>query len=403
MNLRRTPFVGAALLFLVSGCATPRPIAPPDVDRLTQGVRTEVIRATIPDTFVQLLDGPQAPVTSGYRDGESARNILVLSAGGRDGAYSAGVLVGWSAAGTRPTFDVVTGISTGALIAPMTFLGERYDQLLMENFTTVRTEDIYRKRPWMSVLWSDSLADSGPLRDRINAQVTDVFLTEIARAHRDGRRLYIGTTNLATGQLTVWDMGAIASGSDPNKRQLFQKVILASCSIPGLFPAVPIEIEVDGRRYIELHADGGISSSMFLHPLMVLETTRNTKTNVYTIVAGKLSPEVRQVHRRFISEFGASVQEMLESRTHGDLVKVFLLSRLIGGSFAVTSIPPEIEVDPDVTRFDPVDMRKLFYAGYARVGNGWRPIPPGVKPDEWLQPRTGTQFITPKKTPSMDE
>jgi predicted acylesterase/phospholipase RssA len=390
MYMRKLPPCISLLLSLALGCAVPHATPPPDVDRLSLGAELAAIRSNFPGTIVQLIDSPQSPVDP--QPGASCRNILVLSAGGKDGAFSAGVLVGWSAAGTRPTFDVVTGISTGALIAPMAFLGQRYDRLLTDSFTTVRTEDIYRRRPWMAVLWSDSLADSEPLRRRIDEQVTDGMLTEIARAHLEGRRLYVGTTNLATGRLIVWDMGAIAAGSDPKKRELFQKVILASCSIPGLFPAVPIEIEVDGRRYTELHADGGISSSMFLHPLMVIGKDGGTKANVYTIVAGKLSSESRYVYRRFISVFDASVQELLESRTRSDLLRVFLLSRLTGGRFAVASIPQEQRVDPDATRFDPEEMKRLFEAGYDRAVIGWRSTPPGVNPEEWLLPRTGTHF-----------
>jgi predicted acylesterase/phospholipase RssA len=190
-------------------------------------------------------------------------------------------------------------------------------------------------------------------------------------------------------------MGGIAAGSDPNKRALFRKVVLASCAIPGLFPAVPIEIEVDGQRYTELHADGAICASMFLHPLMVLDKNGRSKANVYTVVAGKLSPEPRAIKRNFISEFQASVQEMLESRTKGDLFKIFLLSRLIGGTFAVTSIPQDLQVDPDATHFDTQDMRRLFEAGVAQAATGWRPSPPGVDPREWPRPRTGTRFNTP--------
>jgi predicted acylesterase/phospholipase RssA len=248
MNISR-PARGLLLLVAVGGCAAPR-VSPPDVDALG-AARPPVaaIKPNLPDVLVQLLDAPPAPPATGSSPPIPARNVLVLSGGGKDGAFSAGVLTGWSASGTRPTFDVVTGVSTGALIAPLAFLGSRYDQLLRENYTGVRTKDVYRMRPWLSVLWSDALADSSPLQRRIDAQVTDEFLAEIARAHAAGRRLYIGTTNLDTGRLVYWDMGAIAAGTDPNKRDLFRKVLLASCSIPGLLPPVPIEIAVDGRRY----------------------------------------------------------------------------------------------------------------------------------------------------------
>jgi predicted acylesterase/phospholipase RssA len=384
------------LLVIALGCAASRKAPPPGADLLV-GAEEATFRSNFPDALAQLVDSPQTPAAAGENSSAADRNILVLSGGGRDGAYSAGVLAGWSAAGTRPTFDVVTGISTGAIIAPLAFLGPRYDRILADRFTTVRTEDIYRSRLWLAVLWSDSLADSGPLRRLIDEHVTDGLLAEIAQAHHAGRRLYVGTTNLDTGRLTVWDLGAVAAGSDPKKRDLFRKVILASCSIPGLLPPVPIEIEVDGRQYTELHADGGISATMFLRPFMVSGNCRGGATNVYLVIAGKQSPEPRYVKRRFFAVSGASLEELLESRTQGDHYRIFLLCRLAGGRFAVTSIPQELPVDPDSTRFDPTEMGRLFEAGYSRAANGtaWRPTPPGVIPEEWLQPRTGTRFNTP--------
>ncbi len=305
------------LLAIAPGCAAPREAPPPGTD-LLMGAESVTVRSNVPDALAQLIDSPQSPAAAGENASAADRNILALSGGGRDGAYSAGILAGWSAAGTRPTFDVVTGISTGAIIAPLAFLGQRYDRVLADRFTTVRTEDIYRSRPWLAVLWSDSLADSGPLRRLIDEHVTDGLLAEIAHAHHEGRRLYVGTTNLDTGRLTVWELGAVAAGSDPKKRDLFRKVILASCSIPGLLPPVPIEIEVDGRQYTELHADGGVSATMFLRPFMVSGNCGGGATNVYLVMAGKQSPEPRYVKRRFFAVSGVSLQELLESRTRGD-------------------------------------------------------------------------------------
>ncbi len=386
-----------APLFLVFavGCEATRAYPPPDVD-LQASVNSEMVthRPDQMGILAQLIDSPLPEAVTGHPPTGPAHNVLVLSGGGKYGAYSAGVLAGWSAAGTRPTFDVVTGISTGALIAPLAFLGPRYDSLLERGYTTVRTKDIYRERTYLSVLFSDALADSGPLRRRIDEQVTDDFLAEIAQAHATGRRLYVGTTNLDTGQLVFWDLGAIAAGADPDKRALFQKILLASCAMPGLLPPVPIEIEVDGRRYTELHVDGGVSAAMFLRPGMVVADSHGTRTNTYVIAAGKLSLEPRCVSRRFIAVSGEALHELLNAQTRDDLLRVFLLTRLTGGCFAVTSVPQELPVDPNPTRFNPVEMRRLFDVGYEQAvrGEAWRPTPPGVNPDEWPWPRTGTRF-----------
>ena len=161
---------------------------------------------------------------------------------------------------------MVTGVSTGSLIAPFAFLGPDYDDLLERSYTGVRPGDLYRLRYPTSLLWSDSLADAEPLRRRVEAEITPDVIARVARAHASGRRLYIGTTNLDTKSLVVWDLGAIAAGDDPHKVSLFREVILASCAIPGLLPPVPITVGVNGRPRSELHVDGGVNTSLFLPP-----------------------------------------------------------------------------------------------------------------------------------------
>lgn len=393
----RLRFALGLMLLIANGCAVPRILPPPDLPH-PHGVDCYVAaaRVDLPVGLANLIENPLSSAIPERGSTAPARNILVLSGGGRDGAYSAGVLTGWSATGSRPSFDVVTGISTGALIAPLAFLGTRYDKVLAENYTSVHTEDIYRKRPWPSLLWADSLADSSPLRRRIDAQITDEFLAEIAHAHAAGRRLYVGTTNLHSGRLILWDLGAIASGTDSKKRELFRDVLLASCSIPGLLPPVPIEIEVDGKRYKELHVDGGVSASLFLTPYMALGERRDMQTNVYVVVAGRLSSTPQSVKPRLLAISEGSLQKLLVTQTRTDLLRTYLLTRLVGGRFAVASVPPALAISPDSTTFDLKDMRQLYDAGYqqAKDGKAWNPLPPGVDPEEWTWPRTGTSFAT---------
>src|SRR5262245_36186162 len=197
---------------LLAGCMTERPLRP----------------LNLPLTYrlVELKDAPAGGASDQAGDvrpvAYAPRNVLVLSGGGANGAFTAGVLNGWPASGTRPQFDVVTGISTGALIAPFAFLGPEYDEELARNYTGLHDGDIYRRRPLPALLWSDALADSAPLRRRIEAQITSELLARIARAHTQGRRLYVGTTDLERKQLVVWDLGAIAAGEDPGKLELFR-------------------------------------------------------------------------------------------------------------------------------------------------------------------------------------
>ena len=178
-------------------------------------------------------------------DGTRTYPALTLSGGGANGAYGAGLLNGWSEEGSRPVFKIVTGVSTGALIAPMVFLGSEYDGKLKEFYTTISSKDIFKKKGILGIIGGNSLASTKPLAHRIAKGVDESFLQAVADAHSQGRRLYIGTTNLDSQRLVVWDMGAIASSGDKGALELFRKIMLASASIPVIFPPVYIDVEAD--------------------------------------------------------------------------------------------------------------------------------------------------------------
>src|SRR5262249_19526543 len=152
---------------------------------------------------------------------------------GADGAFAAGVLAGWSQAGTRPEFSLVTGASIGALISPFAFLGSRYDAELRDTITTISAADIFEDRPT-----SESFLDSWPLKGLIEKHVTAKLLADVASEHRRGRRLLTVTTNIDAGRRVLWNMGAIAERGDDKALKLFRDVLLASASIPGFFPPV---------------------------------------------------------------------------------------------------------------------------------------------------------------------
>lgn len=328
-------------------------------------------------------------------------NVLVLSGGGANGAYTAGVLNGWTAAGNRPQFDVVTGISTGALMAPFVFLGSEYDDLLKRNYTESRDRDIFTRRWLPALIYADSLADSAPLRKRIANEITPQVLKQIAEAHRDGRRLYVGTTDLDTKRLVVWDLGAIADGNDPNKLELFRDVLLASASVPGLLPPVEIDIDVEGERHAELHVDGGVAASLFLQPAMLGmsasdpdEAKVRDDLNVYVIVAGQLRLPRRRVQRKLSAVIEESVGGVLQSQMDGDLLKTYLLSRWAGATFALTAVPREMAEEFSPLAFDPRSMQKLFDVGYKHAASkaGWQNAPLSLSPEEQIPPRGSVQF-----------
>jgi predicted acylesterase/phospholipase RssA len=157
-------------------------------------------------------------------------------------------------------FKVVTGVSTGALTAPFAFRGKEYDALLEQAYTTISTKDVMRYRSFFGVFFSDSFAVTAPLKKYIKRLVTPDILQKIAAEHRRGRRLFVGTVNLDAQRLVVWDMGAIACKGD---LELFRKVLLASSAIPTIFPPVFFQVEANGRRYDEMHVDGGTLTQMF--------------------------------------------------------------------------------------------------------------------------------------------
>jgi predicted patatin/cPLA2 family phospholipase len=194
-------------------------------------------------------------------------NYLSLSGGGGDGAFGAGVLVGWSESGKRPKFDVVTGISTGTLIAPMAFLGAEYDEKMREAYTTISAADVEEHQELAALLGAtDSLSAGAPLQKLIARYVTQQMLDEIAVQHRKGRALLNGTTNLDAQRPVIWDIGSIAESGLPDALALTRQIIRASASIPGEFPPVKIAVNAAGKPYHEIHVDGGVTRQVFLFP-----------------------------------------------------------------------------------------------------------------------------------------
>ena len=331
-------------------------------------------------------------------------NVLALSGGGSNGAFTAGVLAGWSATGKRPAFDIVTGISSGALIATFAFLGPEYDDEVGHLYTSVSAPDIYRRRPELAVLWSDSAASSAPLKRQIDSQINRCVLAAVAAAYAQGRQIYIGTTNLDTGRLVIWDMGAIAASGRPEALQLYRDVVLASASVPGFFPPVPIEVTVNGQQYTEKHVDGATTSQLFVRASMLNldpATIRPDRrplvgSHLYVIVAGKLFPDPRCAAPRALSIGENALSALTSASTRNDLVRTYTLSLLTGMSFHVAAIPQDFPTNKSSMAFDQEEMRRLYAQGYqlAAAEQMWRDTPPVVAPSEQSVPRAGTQFVT---------
>jgi hypothetical protein len=321
------------------------------------------------------------------------RHVLALSGGGLYGAYSVGVLDGWTRTGTRPEFDVVTGVSTGALIAPFAFLGPEYDARAMALYTGVRNGDIFRLRSLYTLPFRDALASSGPLRRLIGEQIDECMMAEIARAHRAGRRLYVATTDLRTKRAAIWDMGAIACMPCPEGCALFRDVLLASASVPGVFPPVPFDTGAGrGPLKVDLHVDGGATAPLFVPPGVFAAAGADGANpgapgapNVYAIVAGKYYPEAGRVRRRILPVVSASTEAVLSAQLRAELSGIYWQSRVYGVRFHTVGLRQDAQLEaPTSVSFSPKLMSALYKEGQADgvAGPRWLFVPPALSPTD---------------------
>lgn len=320
------------------------------------------------------------------RSGEqsSALNIVAISGGADNGAFGAGLLVGWSDAGTRPDFDVVTGVSAGALTAPLVYLGRSRDADLKKVFTKHKRGDIYD--PGITPLIVGSgLVDSSPLERLIANYVDEQFLREVARERRKGRVLLIGTTNLDAQRPVLWDMGRIAMSGHPQALSLFRKVLLASASIPGAFPPVRIKVRAGGSTYEELHVDGGVTQQVFVPPYSVIARDRAPAVvkavprRLFIIRNGKIGPEWEAVEAGIFSISRRSVFTLIKHQSIGDLYRIYANAQTDGTDFNLAAIPSGFSMrwaEP----FDQAYMQALYDEGYRSGVQGyrWMKAPPGL-------------------------
>lgn len=313
-------------------------------------------------------------------------HYLALSGGGADGAFGAGLLVGWSAAGTRPEFTIVTGISTGAFIAPFAFLGETYDAQLKEMYTKYATKDLVVKHNILKALTGSSAADTTPMRKMLAKYVNQQVMEAIAAEYKKGRRLYVATTNIDAKRPVIWNLGLIASSGRPDSLVLIRKIILASASIPAIFPPVFFEVEADGKRYDEMHVDGGAASQVFLYPAdldwkFVLERFEvQGIPKAYVVRNDQLQPDWKTIYPKILPIAGVSIGSLIRTQGIGDMYRIYLDCQRDGIDFNLAYITENFDIKPNED-FDPVYMGKLFDLGYQLAKNGypWEKAPPGFE------------------------
>jgi hypothetical protein len=389
------PVLLAAFQLLVAGCTATEVLVPVPESQTPDAVagnfgdirywadeppeqytpREHKIVAKIHELYGDSLRGKEVPIT-----------YLCISGGGSNGAYGAGFLVGWTAKGTRPRFNVVTGISTGSMIAPMAVLGPKYDHLVKEAYTTISTKDIATLEVLPALLGrSAGLADTAPLKKLIARYLTQAMLEEIAVESRKGRRLLIGTSNLETQRAMIWDIGAIAESGSPEALDLVRNVILASASIPGAFPPANVSVTANGKTYNEMHVDGGVTRQTFLYPLgyspRAIDKAIGWKPRrtLYIIRNNKISPEYAVVNPSLVDVTGRSIDTLIKSDGIADLFRIYAVSLRDGLKYNYTSIPTDFSAQSK-EGFDKVYMNALFDAGYnaALQPDPWKHVPPGL-------------------------
>ena len=313
---------------------------------------------------------------------------LALSGGGSNGAFGAGFLNGWTVAGNRPVFKVVTGVSTGALIAPFAFLGSQYDAALHEFYTTTSTRDIFAVGSIIfSLLRGDSLADTAPLAALIAQHVDASLLRQIADAHNRGRRLYVGTVDLDSRRFLAWNMGLIAANGHTEALNLFRRVMLASASIPLAFPPVLFEVEAEGKLYDEMHVDGFVAANVFLNeglfrPALIHQRVGRgeAREDIFVIHNGQLNMAPSPTPRSLPGISSRVLETAGRFGAAGDLIRIFAFAQVDQASFHWVTIEKGVDL-PGPEVFDTEKMTELYEIGRkaAVAGPQWSRLPPGFR------------------------
>lgn len=392
-----TVLIGLFILLFAPGCATPprQPAVPEKLQDQAQIPGLENVRYRIgnPDDLAAMArEGLESVkreqaylAASGHSGPLPPAVFLAVSGGGDNGAFGAGLLCGWTVAGNRPTFKLVTGVSTGALTAPFAFAGSAYDATLKEVYTTISAKDILEPRSLLAALTSDAMADNHPLWKLIAKYVDQALLDVIAAEYAKGRLLLVGTTDLDARRAIIWNLTKLAASRHPKALELFRTLMIASAAIPGAFPPSMIDVEAGGQPYQEMHVDGGAMTQVFIYPPSLDLKTGASKLGIqqrerraYVIRNSRLDPEWAQVERSTMTIAGRAISSLIHTQGIGDLYQIYLTTQRDGVDFNLAYIPDSFNA-PRKEDFDTEFMRQLFAVGYDMAAKGypWRKTPPG--------------------------
>jgi predicted acylesterase/phospholipase RssA len=359
---RRSHLLIVLAILALPGCAS--------LPRAPFGAEDRVHIPQIPLARISQTEGHR--LFAGSKAKAAPLTILALSGGGADGSYGAGFLRGWSESGQRPNFDVVTGSSVGALIAPFAFLGSGYDSQLEGIFTSGVTDDLMRITVVNAVIGSSAFK-AGPIKELISRYADDKLVDAVAARHRKGKILIIATTNLDTQKTTLWNMGEIAISNSPDRYELFRNVLAASAAIPGIFPPVLIPVESGGLMYSEMHVDGGVTSNILAVPESVLTAHASSlpaRSRVYLIVNGKLSPDASYTADLTLPIVARSFQTSVKANTRNAMIATYDFCRRNNWDFNATAIDASRPTTGDPTDFNPRYMKDLYAYGRRKGASG---------------------------------
>jgi len=383
-------------VFFFNACATrPEPLPKAHAYELPWGALNLDINSTANYSIKESLGTILTQKASKYSDINSSVpfNILTLTGGGSRGAFGTGLLLGWEDKGDIPNFDIITGISTGAVMAPFIFLGNDELEKVKHFYTKMHTQDVFVSS-WSHFFGYGYIMNAEPLKKLFQKNFNKAFLDKIATEHKKGRRLYIGTTNIDTGQLTVWDMGAIASSNREDKYKRFADIIYASSALPVYLPPQYMSVDIGKKRYYQMHIDGGIYSQVFMIGLLinwseVLQFSKNANTDfdvtLYTVANRKyrqrdIYQPIEQAPFSIIEAYVLTEMDLLFDRS---VYRLYQSCKQKGFKFKIASIPnkmPQIITTP--TEFNPEEMLELFNIGYS-IGSGEIPWKTDVSIDEY--------------------
>ena len=375
----------ASMTALVGACSTlPRAPAPPpaDVSAAPVGFPSQVRFVGIdPESFDRRANAVVETVRDAARGG--AVNVLALSGGGAGGAFGAGALVGMTRHGDRPVFHVVTGVSVGALLAPFAFLGPDWDSELLAGFADGGISKLLRLGG-PAILFRPSIYAGGPLRSFVDRLVTQRLVDAVASEAARGRLLLVATTDLDKQETVIWDLGAVAAVGGEAARALFRDVLVASTSIPGVFPPVLIHVTDGERKYDEMHVDGATTVPFLVAP-EISQLDRGHVLDlhggrIYVLVNGALSasPATTKASSFAVISRGFAASSMHGSRRTIELGSEFARRHRMDLQFSYipTTYPYRGSLD-----FETDELRRLFEFGMrcGETGQLWTRLEAAVE------------------------